>query len=369
MITNFDYVIVGTGFAGSVLANILSQNTHKSILIIDKNPYIGGCMHESLMDGVMVHDHGPHIFHTNDEKVWNYLNTFGEFRNYQHKVVAYIDGQYFPIPFNINTCEQAFGKDKTDTFFLFKEEKFFLAPLLQHASNSLDNKIGNWIYNNIFKNYTMKQWGISAQDIDQSVINRLPIRNSRDDRYFTDKYQGIPKKGYTDLITKMLTKPNIHIMLNTDHRAIMDLDGHNILLFDRVFKGKVIYTGDISQLLPESYLFKVKLPYRSLNFKFETYDTSRFQSHAIINFPNDYDFTRITEYKQLTGQKCHNTVISREFPCWSDANNIPYYPVENDFNRKIYEDHKRYVLENYPQISLVGRLAEYKYFNMDVSID
>jgi len=346
----FDYLIVGAGFAGSVLAERLANGSNKRVLICDKRSHIGGNAYDFYNeDGILVHKYGPHIFHTNSREVFEYLSRFTEWRSYQHRVLACVDGQLVPIPINLDTINKLYGLNLTS----FEVQKFFesIAEPVEYIRTSEDvvvSKVGRELYEKFFRNYTRKQWGLDPSELDASVTSRVPTRTNRDDRYFTDTYQAMPRHGYTKMFEKMLDHPNIKIMLNTDYREIVK---------DIPFK-EMIYTGPVDAYFDYRY---GKLPYRSLEFKHETHDTEKFQPAPVVNYPNEHLYTRITEFKDLTGQEHRKTSIVYEFP---QAEGDPYYPVPRKENQEIYAKYKT-LADATPGVHFVGRLATYRYYNMD----
>ncbi|WP_432714345.1 UDP-galactopyranose mutase [Pedobacter sp.] len=346
----YDYLIVGAGFAGSVLAERLANIAEKKVLIIDKRNHIGGNAYDYYdQAGVLVHKYGPHIFHTNSLEVFTYLSEFTEWRNYQHKVLANVDGQLLPIPINLNTINAMYGtnlnSDQLTTFFGSKSEK---KKEVLTSEDVVVSAVGRELYEKFFKGYTRKQWGLDPSELSSSVTARVPTRTNKDDRYFTDTYQSMPLHGYTRMFEKMLDHPNIHIMLNTDYKDVLGEIGYKELIF----------TGPIDEFF--DYRFG-KLPYRSLEFKFETHDQEQFQQIGTINYPNDYEFTRITEFKYLTGQKHHKTSVVYEFP---KAVGDPYYPIPKPDNAALYKKYHD-LASQLQSTHFVGRLATYKYYNMD----
>ncbi|AMM51416.1 UDP-galactopyranose mutase [Rufibacter sp. DG15C] len=346
----FDYLIVGAGFAGSVLAERLASYSNKKVLVIDKRPHIGGNAYDHYNEeGILVHKYGPHIFHTNSKEVFEYLGQFTEWRSYEHRVLASVDGQQVPMPINLDTINQLYGLNLTS----FELDKFFesVAEKVDTVRTSEDvvvSKVGRELYEKFFKNYTRKQWGMDPSELDKSVTSRVPTRTNRDDRYFTDTYQAMPLHGFTKMFEKMLDHPNIKIMLNTDYHEIIDFIP---------FK-EMIFTGPVD----EYFDFKFgKLPYRSLEFKHETLNKEVFQPVAVVNYPNDHLYTRVTEFKYLTGQQHQKTSVVYEFP---RAEGDPYYPVPRPENAELYNQYKK-LAEATPNVHFVGRLATYKYYNMD----
>ncbi|MDB9513681.1 UDP-galactopyranose mutase [Kamptonema animale CS-326] len=346
----FDYLIVGAGFAGSVIAERLATQAGKKVLIIDTRNHIGGNAYDHYDDhGILVHKYGPHIFHTNSRDVFEYLSLFTEWRPYEHRVLASVDGQNLPIPINLDTVNRLYGLNLTS----FEVADFFakVAEPKEYIRTSEDvvvSKIGRELYEKFFRNYSRKQWGIDPSELDKSVIARVPTRTNRDDRYFTDSYQAMPLHGYTRMFEKMLAHPNIKVMLNTDYREI-----ENIIPYSQM-----IYTGPVDSYFNYCY---GKLPYRSLEFKHVTINTPVFQPAPVVNFPNEHLYTRCTEFKYLTGQEHLKTSIVYEYP---RAEGDPYYPVPRPENAEIYKKYKA-LADSTPGVNFVGRLATYKYYNMD----
>lgn len=346
----FDYMIVGAGFAGSVLAERLASQANKKVIIIDKRNHIGGNAYDHYnKEGILVHKYGPHIFHTNSKEVFDYLGQFTPWRPYEHKVLASVDGQLVPIPINLNTINQLYGltlcSSELEDFFELRAEKIVR---IQTSEDVVISKVGKELYEKFFRGYTRKMWGLDPSELDSSVTARVPTRTNKDDRYFTDTYQAMPLYGYTKMFEKMLSHPNIKIMLNTDYKEVMDVIPHSNL----------IYTGPIDAFFDNCY---GKLPYRSLEFQFETLDQEKFQPTGTVNYPNEQAYTRITEFKYLSGQKHHKTSIVYEYP---KAEGDPYYPVPRPENAEVYKKYQRLTL-NMTNTYFVGRLATYKYYNMD----
>jgi UDP-galactopyranose mutase len=347
----FDYLIVGAGFAGSVIGERLATQMGKKVLIIDKRNHIGGnaydCYNE---DGILIHKYGPHIFHTNSERVFKYLSQFTEWRPYEHRVLAQVDGKLLPIPINRTTVNELYGLN------LQTEEEcqaFFnsLAEPVDHCRTSEDavvSKVGRDLYEKFFRGYTRKQWGMDPSELDAQVTARIPTRTNTDDRYFGDTFQAMPLHGYTRMFEKMLSHPNIKIMVNTDYREIVDLIPYR----------EMIFTGPVDQYFEYCY---GKLPYRSLEFRHETVDEEQALPVAVVNYPNDHDYTRVTEFKQLTGQEHRKTGVVYEYP---RAEGDPYYPIPKPECSALYAKYKA-LAEATPGVHFVGRLATYKYYNMD----
>jgi UDP-galactopyranose mutase len=346
----FDYLIVGAGFAGSVLAERLARGSNKKVLLCDKRPHIGGNAYDHYNeDGILVHKYGPHIFHTNSREVFEYLSRFTEWRSYQHRVRACVDGQIVPIPINLDTINTLYGLNLTS----FEVADFFkkVAEQVERVKTSEDvvvSQVGRELYEKFFRNYTRKQWGLDPSELDASVTSRIPTRTNRDDRYFTDTYQAMPLYGYTRMFENMLDHPNIKVLLNCDYREVEK---------DIPFR-EMIYTGPVDAFFDYRY---GKLPYRSLEFKHETHNVAVYQQAPVINYPNEHLYTRVTEFKYLTGQEHAKTSIVYEFP---QSEGDAYYPVPRKENAALYADYKA-LADATPGVHFVGRLATYKYYNMD----
>ncbi|MDX6710696.1 MAG: UDP-galactopyranose mutase [Blastocatellia bacterium] len=346
----FDYLIVGAGFAGSVIAERLASGSNKRVLIVDKRPHIAGNAFDHYNDeGILVHKYGPHIFHTNSKEVFEYLSRFTDWRSYQHRVQAWVDGMHLPIPINLDTINKLYGLNLTS----FEVEEFFakVAEKRDEIKTSEDvvvARVGRELYEKFFRNYTRKQWDLDPSELDASVTARVPTRTNRDDRYFTDTYQAMPKHGYTRMFEKMLDHPNIKVMLNTDYHEIKD----------EIAYREMVFTGPVDEYFDYRY---GKLPYRSLEFKHETHDQPVYQQAPVVNYPNENLYTRITEFKYLTGQEHPKTSIVYEFP---QAEGDPYYPVPRKENAELYAKYKE-LADRTEKVYFVGRLATYKYYNMD----
>ena len=346
----FDYLIVGAGFAGSVLAERLANVLEKKILIIDQRDHTGGNAYDYFnKDGILIHKYGPHIFHTNSRKVFDYLSRFTPWRPYEHRVLASVEGQLVPIPINLNTINQLYSLNlnchEAEAFFQSRAEKL---PKIVTSEDVVVSKVGRELYEKFFKGYTRKHWDLDPSELDASVSARVPTRTNRDDRYFTDTYQAMPAHGYSRMFQKMLSHPNIKIMLNTDYKEIVDVIPYKTM----------IYTGPIDSYFNYCY---GRLPYRSIEFRFETHDLEVFQPTGTINFPNEHPYTRITEFKYLTGQKHHKTSIVYEYP---QAEGDPYYPIPRPENAEIYKKYQS-LANAMTNTYFTGRLATYRYYNMD----
>jgi UDP-galactopyranose mutase len=346
----FDFLIVGAGFAGSVLAERLARDGGASVLLIDKRQHIGGNAFDYYNeDGILIHKYGPHIFHTNSSEVFSYLSKFTAWRPYEHRVLTSVDGRLLPMPINLDTINKLYGLS-LDSAGLehFYQERAEPQNQIRTSEDVIVSKIGRELYVKFFRGYTRKQWDMDPSELDATVTARIPLRTNRDDRYFNDEYQAMPLNGYTRMFERMLDHPNIRIMLNAEFSEIAKAIPYR----------QLIYTGPIDAYFDHRY---GRLPYRSLNFRFETLPKYWHQERATINWPNEHEYTRVTEFKHLTGQKNEKTVLCYEYPCWDGD---PYYPVPRDENEAIYKRYKALAsLE--PNVVFVGRLATYKYYNMD----
>ena len=366
----FDVVIIGAGLSGAVLAERFAQ-IDKKVLVIERRQHVAGnCYDEVDGNGILIHRYGPHLFHTNFVDVWKYLSRFTDWDVYHHRVKAMIDGQIAPIPFNFNTMHEVFPRSLADKLEIALLKNFSYGqkvPILElKKSDDADLQfLADYVYEKIFLHYTTKQWGTSPENIEGAVTARVPIFVGRDDRYFNDRFQAVPRHGYTKLVKNILAHKNIKLMLNTDFHEILNLHENKIFLFGQKFVGTVIYTGQLDELF--NYKFGV-LPYRSVEMKFESVDAESYQSAATVNYPNNYDFTRITEFKKIHPSQSRRTTILREYPqAYVKGENVPYYPVFNDAAKSAYEKYFD-ELKHFPQIKAVGRLAEYKYYDMDDAV-
>jgi UDP-galactopyranose mutase len=370
----YDFLIVGAGFAGCTLAERLATKLNKKVLLIEKQEHIGGHCYDCFDEhGILMHKYGPHIFHTERKDVWEYLCQFTEWRFYKHKVLGYVDDKLVPIPFNLNTLYALLPH--TLAVKLGKKLVGQFGPNVKVPISTLNECedpdlkfLADYVYKKIFLNYTLKQWGCKPEDLDPSVTGRVPVITSRDNRYFQDTYQGIPQKGYTKTFERMLANKNIQLMLNMDVKEAIKIEDKEIKLFGESFSGILIYTG------PTDYLFGYKygvLPYRSLRLDFEYYPQDIYQPAGTVNYPNDHEFTRITEFKHMTGQKASGTTILREYPIDCDPNikgmETPFYVVNKAENIKLYEKYQKEA-SLLPNLILLGRLAEYRYYDMDAVI-
>ncbi|MEA4848871.1 MAG: UDP-galactopyranose mutase, partial [Clostridiaceae bacterium] len=347
MKNEWDCLVIGCGFAGAVTARELAERAEKKVLIIDRRSHIGGNAYDSFNeDGILIHNYGPHIFHTQSRRVFDYLSRFTKWRNYSHEVMANIYGKLIPVPFNLNSLYLAFDQSKAKRLeqkliSVYGIEKRVTISELRGQTEDELLELADFIYRNIFMYYTQKQWGIAPEDIDPSVTARVPILISYDNRYFQDKYQGIPADGYTALFEKLLDHPNISLQLNTDSASVLELKGNRIFFNGRPFYGRVIYTGALDELFDCCF---GRLPYRTLDFLLETHEKTWYQSKGTVNYTVDQTFTRITEFKHMTGQDVPDkTVIMKEFPreYTGAGKEIPYYAIINPENSALYDRYKQ----------------------------
>jgi UDP-galactopyranose mutase len=350
----YDYLIVGAGFAGSVLAERLASQHGARVLLIDRRPHIGGNAYDEPNEaGILYHKYGPHIFHTNSDQVVEYLSQFTEWRPYEHRVLARVRDKLVPIPINRTTLNELFGLDlKND-----QEAADYLAsraePVedIRTSEDVVINAVGRELYELFFRGYTRKQWGLDPSELDKQVTSRIPTRTNTDDRYFSDTFQAMPLNGYTKMFEKMLDHPLIEKRLGTDFRDLKD-KAHEIARH-------IIYTGPIDEYF--DYRFG-KLPYRSLKFDHQTLPQEQFQRVAVVNYPDEkVRYTRISEYKHLTGQQAPVTTITYEYP---SAEGDPYYPIPRPENQELFKKYEA-LADATDNVTFVGRLATYRYYNMD----
>jgi UDP-galactopyranose mutase len=348
----YDYLVVGAGFAGSVIAERLASQHNAHVLVIDKRPHVAGNAYDHLdAAGVLIHQYGPHIFHTNSDEIVNYLSRFTEWRPYEHRVLAQVRGQLVPIPINRTTLNKLFGLNLTTD----EQAAAYLAtraepvPEIRTSEDVVISAVGRELYELFFQGYTRKQWGIDPSQLDKAVTARIPTRTGTDDRYFGDKHQIMPKHGYTAMFNRMLDHPNIDVLLSTSYAEIMD----------EIEAGHIVYTGPVDEYF--GYRFG-KLPYRSLRFEHKVIDSEWVQPVAVVNYPDpQVPYTRITEYKHLTGQQHPRSSITYEYP---SAEGDPYYPIPREENQALYKKYEALADAN-PNVTFVGRLATYRYYNMD----
>lgn len=368
---NMDTIIVGCGFGGAVAARVLAENGRK-VRVIERRSHIGGnCYDQYDEHGILIHMYGPHIFHTNHKEVYDFLSKFTDWYAYEHEVVGNVYGTYVPIPFNLCSLEFIYDTEKAKRIRDILIDSYgegaevTVLELKQHKNVEIQ-EVADYVYENIFLKYTMKQWNQKPEEVDKSVIARVPVRISKDCRYFKDSWQGMPLHGYTRLFEKLLAHENIHLELNTDVKDILafDYDKNIIYVDDKPFYGDMIFTGEADELFDYCY---GRLPYRSLRFQFEHYDKEYFQTKGVVNYTVSEDYTRITEFKHLTGQKTSSTTIVKEYPMkYEYVGQEPYYAILTEENCAL---HKRYekLAEKF-HIYLLGRLAQYRYYNMDAIV-
>jgi len=346
----YDYLIVGAGFAGSVLAERLASQRDKKVLLIDKRGHIGGNAYDFVNEyGMRVHQYGPHIFHTNDRKIIEYLSQFTEWSKYLHRVMSFVNGIFVPIPINRTTINMLFHRNYStdaDVQTFFDQQKEYIAEI-RNSEDIVVSKVGRELYNLLYKGYTKKHWGVDPAQLDPSVCSRIPVRTDANDLYFNDTFQMMPRNGYSEMFRKMVAHSNIHISVST---PFLDVPSTTY--------NKVIYTGPIDEYF--GFMFG-KLPYRSLRFEFETIDKEFYQPVGVVNYPNDYDYTRITEFKQISGQRGQYTTIAKEYSLESGD---PYYPIPNNMNSAKYRLYDK-ESKKLSTVHFVGRLATYRYYNMD----
>ncbi|MHA3082692.1 UDP-galactopyranose mutase [Acinetobacter sp. ANC 5383] len=344
------FLIVGAGFAGAVSARELAEAGNQ-VLIVDRRDHIGGNAYD-VKDSheILIHQYGPHIFHTNSERIFSYLSQFTQWRPYEHRVRGVVNGKEYPFPINRDTLNQLYDLDLTEqqAAEYFEKVREPRDPV-QTSEDVVLNSVGRDLYEKFFLNYTKKQWGLDPSQLKAGVAARIPTRTNTDDRYFTDTYQAMPLQGYTVMFENMLNHPNITVKLSTEYKD---------LIAQGIEYDHLIYTGPIDAFY--DYQFG-HLPYRSLRFEHENLNIEQYQSVGTVNYPNDHDFTRITEFKHLTGQQASSTSIVREYPT---AEGDPYYPIPRTENEQLFKQYQ--ALANAEEnVTFVGRLAEYRYYNMD----
>lgn len=373
----FDALVVGAGYAGAVTARALAEKGRR-VLVLERRDHVAGNAYDRPdQAGVLIHQYGPHIFHTNDKRVFDWLSRFTQWRDYRHRVIANIPDDKggrmtYPVPFNLTSLETAFGLEEGKRLgdkliaAYGPEKKVTILELRQNADPEI-SALADYVYEHVFVHYTMKQWGQTPDQIDPNTTARVPVFLSEDDRYFQDEYQGMPLKGYTPLFEAMLDHPNITVQLGEDAIPHLGLDG-DVLTVDGVpFQGPVVYTGAADELFGRRF---GPLPYRTLDFRFETLDQTWFQSRGTVNYTVDQPYTRITEFKHMTGQELEGrTTIVKEFSrAYTGApEETPYYAIINGENNALYARY-RALAERFPNLHLLGRLAEYKYYNMDAIV-
>ena len=350
---HFKYVVVGSGLAGLTVAERIAEEKGERVLVVEKRGHIGGNVYDSYNeDGILIHNYGPHIFHTNDREVYQYLSRFTKWNDFWHRVLTMVDGNLIPMPITLETINKLYHCSMTpDEMEQFIIKKAVPMDEIKTSRDVALSKVGEEIYQKFFENYTKKQWGVDPAEIDTSVISRIPLRFNRDTRYFTDKYQGMPRYGYTKMCEAMVSNNKIKLLLNTDFEEI-----RKDITYDTL-----IYTGPADEYFHYKH---GKLKYRSVGFVFETYDCESYQEAPVVNYPNDYDYTRITEFKKMTWQENKKTTILKEFPGEGDE---PYYPFPTPDCKAqfaLYQEE----MKKEENVHFLGRLAEYRYYNMDAAV-
>lgn len=367
----YDCIIIGSGIAGAAAARVLAEEQGRKVLVLEKKHHIGGNCYDGKDEyGILVHWYGPHIFHTGNEEVYEWLSRFTDWYAFGHEVVARVGDKLLPVPFNLNTLKMVYGEEKAAVLEKKLVDTFGFGarvPILKLREQQDEDlrAIADYVYENVFLRYTMKQWGQTPEEIDPAVTGRVPVVISYDNRYFGDKYQGMPLDGFTPMFEKMLAHPNIEVRTNTNAKDVLAISEEEgkVLLDGQEFHGTVIYTGPVDELFDCRF---GRLPYRTLRFDFEHYDRPDYQGHSVVNYTVSEDYTRITEFKYLTGQKADSTTIVKEYPfAYTGAEGeIPYYAIMNEENNALYQRYAD-LAAKLPDFHLLGRLAEYKYYNID----
>ena len=372
-VVDYDALVVGAGYAGSVVARELAERAGKKVCVLERRPHIAGNAYDCLDEaGVLIHLYGPHIYHTYDERVHEYLSRFTDFTNYQHRVLANIHGTLMPVPFNHTSLKMAFGPERGEALFAKLVEKFGLdrkVPILElRAQDDPElEEVADYVFENVFLHYTMKQWGQTPDQVDPSVTGRVPVLVGDDDRYFQSPHQGMPAKGYTDLFDHMLDHANIDVFLDVDARDIVRVEDGKIMAGEKAYEGQVVYTGPLDELFG---LDLGALPYRTLDLDFETLPVDEFQPVCTVNYTTSEDFTRITEFKHMTGQVVPGkTTILREYSKAYEpgSGQTPYYAILEPQNKALYASYLERVA-GVANFHSVGRLAEYRYYDMDAVV-
>lgn len=365
-------LIIGAGFSGATCARILAENGYQ-VTVIDKNNHIGGNAYDEWQDGILVHKYGPHIFHTNDKTVYDFLSRFCDWFTYEHRVLANLEKAMVPVPFNLESLHKCFSKEEADEIEACLEKEYGhsnkvgILQLRQNPNPKIQD-FANFVAKNIFVTYSEKQWGIPVEKLDPNTLARVPVYISYEDRYFTDKFQCQPKNGYTNLFENMLKHPNITIRLNTQAEDVLSIVDNKTFVDGNPFEGEVIFTGPIDEFCDCRF---GNLPYRSLRFEYENLEKDSFQPAAVVNYTISEKFTRISEFKKFTtlNPPKDKTVIVKEYALQYEPhkNLTAYYPIINQGNLEIYEKYKQF-LSACTNFHLLGRLGSYKYINMDMAV-
>ncbi|HAI70655.1 MAG TPA: UDP-galactopyranose mutase [Gammaproteobacteria bacterium] len=358
-----DWLIIGAGFTGSVLAERIASQLGQKVLLVEQRHHIAGnCYDYYNEQGILVHQYGPHIFHTNAQYVWDYLAQFTPWRSYYHQVLGSLDGKLVPIPFNLNSLNALFPPHYAEKLAQELIETYGFnvkVPILKirESAKSPDLAfLANYIYEKVFHGYTLKQWDLKPEELNASVTARVPIYISRDDRYFQDQFQGLPQYGYTNLFRNLLNHPNIKVLLNTPYQEVIEEIQYN----------RLIFTGPIDEFFEHLH---GKLPYRSLDFKFIHTEQEQNQAVGTINYPNEYTYTRTTEFKHLTGQRAYGSTYIEEYPQpYRHGENIPYYPIPKEEYRALSQKYQKEAEKLQGRVLFAGRLADYQYYNMDQAV-
>jgi UDP-galactopyranose mutase len=357
-----DWLIVGAGYTGLVLAERLASQLDQKVLVVERRKHIGGNAYDYYDEnGILVARYGAHIFHTNSKRVWDYLSQFTKWRPYYHHVLAVIEGEKVPVPFNLNSLYAVFPPR-----FASRLEELLLdhygfgtkIPILKlrQSTTSELRFLADYIYEKVFYGYTVKQWGFKPEELNPGVTGRVPVHISRDDRYFQDTYQAMPKRGYTEMFQQMVANPNIKVLLNTDYREIADEIEFN----------RMVYTGAIDEFFDYSHR---ELPYRSLRFELSYQEVEAYQEVGVVNYPSEYAFTRIAEFKHITGQRAYGTTVAVEYPePHLRGHNDPYYPLPQEENQEHYKRYLKEAQKLEGAVLFAGRLADYRYYNMDQAV-
>lgn len=365
-------LIVGAGLSGATCARILAENGFE-VELIDKNNHIGGNVYDEMQNGIIVQKYGPHIFHTNNENVYNFLKQFTKGFRFQHTVKANINGKFVPVPFNLDSLHALYPEEdanKIEEILVTEYGEGNKVPImeLRQNANPMIRDFADFVFKNVFEYYTTKQWGRTVDQLDPNIMKRVPVYISRNDKYFTDKFQYQPTNGFTVMVQNMLNHPNIKIKLGVDAKNVLKFDNNEILYNNQPICDDIIFSGAIDDLLNNKF---GKLPYRTLEFKYETYDTDNYQNAPVVNYTVDQNYTRISEFKKFTTQNPNttSTIIVKEYPLeYTNETQIPYYPIVNEDNLNKYKKYVEYI-KDYPNFHLIGRLGNYKYINMDVAVN